>query len=121
MTVNAAPPMAPAIDLVHLARQSLGDEGLEAELLGLFDRQSAASVREIAAGLRADLAGSARLAHKLRGSALAVGASRVAEAAANLEALCEGARPQTADCAQAQAALADAVADARRAIAALTA
>ena len=29
-----------AIDLVHLARQTDGDEQLEAELLAMFDRQS---------------------------------------------------------------------------------
>ena len=74
----------PAIDLVHLARQTGGDEALEAELLALFDRQSASLAPALADGelpprARADLA------HKLRGSALAIGAARVAAAAEALE------------------------------------
>jgi HPt (histidine-containing phosphotransfer) domain-containing protein len=80
--ISASP--EPAIDLVHLARQSDGDEALEAELLALFDRQAAHCAQRLAdAGLpsrtRADIA------HTLRGSALAIGAARVAAAAEALE------------------------------------
>ena len=67
-----------AIDLVHLARQTLGDKGLEMELLGLFERQAgqiADRLRDCRAEQRADLA------HTLHGSALAVGAQIVASAA----------------------------------------
>src|SRR5271156_229050 len=76
--------LAPAIDLVHLARQTDGDSLLEGELLGLFHRQAAELIAELAprgapARARADIA------HKLRGSALAMGAGRVAEAARAVE------------------------------------
>ncbi len=77
------------IDLVHLSRQTLGDRALEAELLDLFDRQAAKIGEELAgAGLRDSEASNARradLAHKLKGSACAVGAHEVAAAAENYE------------------------------------
>ncbi len=71
------------IDLVHLARQTLGDRELEAELLALFDRQAT----RIADKLKIPAAGaaSADLAHKLKGSARAVGANAVAIAADHYE------------------------------------
>ena len=74
----------PAIDLVHLARQTYGDIALEAELLAMFDAQAA----KIAARLRQDELGAralADLAHQLKGSALAVGAHRVALSAEAVE------------------------------------
>ena len=40
--------MEPAIDLVHLARQTDGDDALEAELLAMFDRQAAKIVAKLA-------------------------------------------------------------------------
>jgi HPt (histidine-containing phosphotransfer) domain-containing protein len=75
----------PALDLVHLSRQCQGDPDLEAELLGLFRLQ----LRGLSLQL-CDLATStpelkARIAHRLRGSALAVGAGRVARAAKAIE------------------------------------
>jgi HPt (histidine-containing phosphotransfer) domain-containing protein len=74
------------IDLVHLARQTMGDHALEAELLALFDRQAA----QIAEQLRLADSDAATifgpdLAHKLKGSARAVGAHEVASAAENYE------------------------------------
>ena len=74
------------IDLVHLSRQSLGDRGLERELLQLFDRQA----EQIIARLGSDLgAGDRRwrrdLSHTLAGSARAVGALRVGQAASAYE------------------------------------
>ena len=80
-------PASRAIDLVHLARQSLGDKGLECELLALFERQAG----QILARLAQDMAATnpkarADLAHTLKGSALAIGANRVAAAAAAYEA-----------------------------------
>ena len=77
------------IDLVHLARATDGDESLEAELLGMFDRQSEKLVERVRL---ADLPRRARgdIAHRLRGSALAIGAFAVAEAAHALETAFEG-------------------------------
>jgi HPt (histidine-containing phosphotransfer) domain-containing protein len=71
------------VDLVHLARQTLGDRTLEQQLLDLFDVQAA----QIAEKLKTAEAGaaSADLAHKLKGSARAVGANDVAGAAENYE------------------------------------
>lgn len=74
------------IDLVHLSLQSLGDRALETELLQLFDRQA----EQIAARLMSDIAGGELrwrrdLCHTLKGSARAVGAGRVAAAAAAYE------------------------------------
>jgi HPt (histidine-containing phosphotransfer) domain-containing protein len=74
---------AEAIDSAFLARQSLGDAALERDLLILFDRRMAELPGLIAAatsaGTRADII------HGLRGSALAVGAHRVARTAARYE------------------------------------
>ena len=78
-------PLAPGdrpIDLVHLARTTLGDRTLEREVLQLFDRQSTlliARMRSAAPG------GVAMLAHTLKGSARGIGAWRVARAAEALE------------------------------------
>lgn len=78
-------PLAPddrPIDLVHLARTTLGDRSLEREVLQLFDRQSTlliARMRSAAPG------GVVTLAHTLKGSARGIGAWRVARAAEALE------------------------------------
>lgn len=74
------------IDLVHLSRQTLGDRGLEIELLQLFDRQAA----QIAARLASDVGSADRrwrhdLSHTLKGSARAIGAGQVANAAQHYE------------------------------------
>ena len=73
------------IDLVHLARATDGDQSLEVELLSMFDRQSEKLGQRVRL---ADLPRRARadIAHRLRGSALAIGAFAVAEAAGRLEA-----------------------------------
>jgi HPt (histidine-containing phosphotransfer) domain-containing protein len=104
----------PAIDLVHLARATDGDESLEAELLAMFDRQSEkllarVGVAELPRRARADVA------HRLRGSALAIGAFAVARAAEALEARLEGEGEPQAEI----SALGEAVAAARAAIARL--
>jgi HPt (histidine-containing phosphotransfer) domain-containing protein len=70
------------IDLVHLSRQTFGDHDLERELLALFDAQAA----QFAERLRAPAAlcdGEWRiaLAHTIKGSARAVGAFEVGNAA----------------------------------------
>ena len=82
---SEAPSLVPddrPIDLVHLARTTLGDRSLEREILQLFDRQSTlliARMRSAAPG------GIATLAHTLKGSARGIGAWRVARAAEALE------------------------------------
>ena len=78
------------IDLVHLARMTLGDRGLEREVLQLFVRQAAVLLDRMEA---ADADTVVMLAHTLRGSAQGLGAWRVAataeavERAADVEAL----------------------------------
>src|SRR5215831_15054489 len=80
-----APSLAPddrPIDLVHLARTTLGDRSLEREVLQLFDRQSTLLIARMRA---AAPGGIAMLAHTLKGSARGIGAWRVARAAEALE------------------------------------
>jgi HPt (histidine-containing phosphotransfer) domain-containing protein len=70
------------IDLVHLARMTLGDRGLEREVLALFDRQATVLLSR----LRASPPGAVTsVAHTLKGSARGVGAWRVANAAEAVE------------------------------------
>ena len=82
----------PPLDLVHLARQCLGDHELEAELLGLFRLQAPALTVQLAD--LSSLESKAKIAHKLRGSALSVGAGRVARAAWRIEELASAAGPR---------------------------
>jgi hypothetical protein len=81
----------PPLDLVHLARQCLGDHELEAELLGLFRLQALALTAQLADQSPLSLESKAKIAHKLRGSALSVGAGRVARAAWRIEELASAA------------------------------
>lgn len=79
----ASPPLVPdfAIDEAHLARMTLGDRTLEREVLTMFSAQAASLV----ALLSSWPADAAALAHTLKGSARAIGAFAVADAAADLE------------------------------------
>jgi HPt (histidine-containing phosphotransfer) domain-containing protein len=77
----------PAIDLVHLARQTDADPALEEELLTMFGRQAEAILAQLAATPSLSMEATGNIAHQLVGSALAIGAGRVAEAARALEAL----------------------------------
>ena len=70
------------LDLVHLARMTLGDRDLEREVLQLFVRQSAQLIARMAG---ADVVSVGALAHTLKGSARGLGAWRVAEAAEAVE------------------------------------
>ncbi len=72
----------PPIDLVHLSRQCQGDQSLGEELLGLFRRLAGAEAARLS---DPKFALKAEVAHKLRGSALAIGAGRVARAAEAVE------------------------------------
>jgi hypothetical protein len=104
--------VATVIDLDHLARMTLGEASLEAEVLTLFDRQAAvllAHMRDAPPALMA------AFAHTLKGSARGIGAWGVAEAAAVVE--MNAARPDTDGAAQAAARLAAAVDEVRAAIA----
>ena len=71
------------IDLVHLAKQTLGDRSLETEVLRLFLAQTDIYMSRI------ETAGNDEerfeAAHTIKGSALNIGAWNVAEAANNLE------------------------------------
>ena len=116
--VPASTPGEPAIDLVHLARQTDGDTALQQELLALFDRQSA-SLLACASDRSAERRRRADAAHQLKGSALAMGAGAVAQAAALVETtLAEASSgPQAVE--DGLAALTVAVAAARAAVATL--
>lgn len=70
------------VDLVHLARQTMGDKELEVEILSLFARQARAALLEMTAG---DLP-PATVAHRIKGAAGAVGAFKVAGIAGEIEA-----------------------------------
>ena len=118
--VGAPPPRDPMpnvsrpIDLIHLARQTLGDRDLETELLGLFRRQAGQIVERLAAEAPGDsIPWRADLAHTLKGSARAIGATRVAIKAEIYEVQARDGKP---DLKPAFAALRSAVDEACRAI-----
>ena len=106
-----SPPLAPddgPIDLEHLRRMTLGDAGLEREVLAMFSAQTVSLIGALAS-LPPE---TGALAHTLKGSARAIGAFAVADAAVRLEA----AMQKGDDPAQALAGLVDAVTEARAAI-----
>jgi HPt (histidine-containing phosphotransfer) domain-containing protein len=106
-----SPPLVPddgPIDIAHLKRMTLGDAGLEREVLAMFAGQAVRLIDALAA-LPAD---AAELAHTLNGSARAIGAFQVADAAEAFEAaMRDGGEPS-----QALTALRQATAQARSAI-----
>lgn len=76
--------MEPLLDRAHLGRQTFGDEDLAREVLALFAGQCERLAPGIAdPGL--DRTRRADLAHTLKGSALGVGAMRVATLAGRTE------------------------------------
>jgi HPt (histidine-containing phosphotransfer) domain-containing protein len=82
----SSPPLAPddgPIDFEHLKRMTLGDAGLEQEVLAMFSAQSSRLIGTLAA-MPSD---AGALAHTLKGSARAIGAFAVADAAGRLEAV----------------------------------
>jgi HPt (histidine-containing phosphotransfer) domain-containing protein len=79
-----SPPLAPddgPIDLGQLRRATFGDATLEREVLAMFVGQATRLVGMLGA-IPSD---AAALAHTLKGSARAIGAFRVADAAGELE------------------------------------
>jgi HPt (histidine-containing phosphotransfer) domain-containing protein len=106
-----SPPLVPddgPIDIEHLRRMTLGDASLEHEVLAMFSAQAVRLIGALAK-LPAD---AGALAHTLKGSARAIGAMDVADAAEALEAaLQNGTNP-----AQPLAELNEAIALARTAI-----
>jgi HPt (histidine-containing phosphotransfer) domain-containing protein len=107
----SSPPLAPGdgpIDFEHLQRMTLDDAAIEQEVLTMFSAESARLVHTLAA-MPAD---ASALAHTLKGSARAIGAFAVADAAARLEA----AIARGFDASAALAELGEAVAEARAAI-----
>ena len=109
-----SPPLAPddgPIDLIHLRRMTLGDAALEREVLSMFSAQAA----RLAGALAAEPADASALVHTLKGSARAIGAFAVADAAAHLETLIRSG----SDRAEALSELDDAVAQASAAIEAM--
>jgi HPt (histidine-containing phosphotransfer) domain-containing protein len=106
-----SPPLAPddgPIDFAHLRRMTLDDDRLEREVLALFSAQAANLVGMLAT----KPADAGALAHTLKGSARAIGAFAVADAAVRLETLIHNGGDQ----AEALAELDDAVALARSAV-----
>jgi HPt (histidine-containing phosphotransfer) domain-containing protein len=109
-----SPPLVPddgPIDIAHLRRMTLGDAALEREVLTMFSAQAA----RLAKALAAMPTDAPALAHTLKGSARAVGAFVVADAAAHLETLIRSG----SDPAEALGELDDAVAKACAAIEAM--
>jgi HPt (histidine-containing phosphotransfer) domain-containing protein len=106
-----SPPLAPddgPIDTGHLQRMTLGDAGLEREVLAMFSAQALG----LLTALTAMPSDAVQLAHTFKGSARAIGAFGVADAADTLETLIRsGGNP-----APALDMLGEAVAQAREAI-----
>lgn len=103
-----SPPLAPdngPIDLDHLDRMTVGDAALGREVLAMFSGQAVRLMEELAAAPP----DAAELAHTLKGSALAIGAHRVAAAAETLAAALRA----DAGVAEAVMILGDAVTEAR--------
>ena len=104
---------AAAIDRGQLSRMTFGDQSLEREVLQLFDRQAELLMERMNASTPAAIA---TLAHTLKGSAVGIGAGRVARAAAAAEL---AASQSPAECGLAIAELARSVEEARAQIAGL--
>jgi HPt (histidine-containing phosphotransfer) domain-containing protein len=87
---GVTPAAEPVIDLAHLARMTLGDKSLEAEVLALFERQTGILLARMQQ-FPSPAAGA--FAHTLKGSARGIGAWRVAEAADAVERAATAPRP----------------------------
>ena len=79
---SKAPSRARPVDLVHLARQTLGDRALEQEVLAMFVQQLSVTRERLA---EANDSERRTLAHTLKGSARSVGAFAIADCAEAIE------------------------------------
>jgi HPt (histidine-containing phosphotransfer) domain-containing protein len=70
------------VDLVHLARQTMGDRALEAEILGMFAKQMSGARASMT---KANADERKRLAHTIKGTARSVGAFQIADVAERIE------------------------------------
>jgi HPt (histidine-containing phosphotransfer) domain-containing protein len=113
---GAATRVEPALDLEHLRRFTLGDLGLELEILELFIKQAPITLDALQAAV-ADRDWKIA-AHTLKGSARAVGAWRVARLAEAAEGMSR--RRDPAGCKAAVRGLSDALSEASAFIAALS-
>ncbi|HET7911287.1 MAG TPA: Hpt domain-containing protein [Pseudolabrys sp.] len=111
--VQADAPQVAVLDRAHLARMTFGDRSLELEVLQLFDRQAELLLDRMRGSQPAAIV---TLAHTLKGSAVGIGATQVARAAAETEAI---AHAKPGECNRAIAQLAQAVKEARAEISAL--
>ena len=76
----------PWLDVAHLEHVCDGDEGLDLDLLLAFLEHAGGQLVELESCIAArDIASMHRLAHSLTGSALAVGATALAEACRGIE------------------------------------
>lgn len=89
VVVKPAPKGDAPIDRIHLARYTLGDVALENEVLGLFAESLPQMVEALA--VAADATAWRNAAHSLKGSARAIGAWSLADAAAQAEKVAPGA------------------------------
>lgn len=79
------------IDMVHLARQALGDRSLELEVLRMFDELAHAYCRRIQQSAGVDEL--VRHLHTLKGAALGIGAGAIARLAGAAEARLRAGNP----------------------------
>jgi HPt (histidine-containing phosphotransfer) domain-containing protein len=82
---TSPPAAAQPIDLVHLRRYTLGNQALQCEVLQLFAEQAPLTLAQLRTAETQKAWRDA--AHTLKGSALAVGAWRVAHCAERAEAI----------------------------------
>jgi HPt (histidine-containing phosphotransfer) domain-containing protein len=101
------------LDRVHLSRMTFNDRSLEQEVLQLFERQAELLMARMRKSAPPAIA---TLAHTLKGSAVGIGAGRVAQAAAATE---QAARRAPNDYGDAIDQLAQAVDEVRAEIAAM--
>ena len=92
--MSATPDDSQVLDLEHLRRQTTGDRALERELLAMFETQCVRLRLLIDAGN--PLVQRADAAHKLKGSARAIGAWRLASLADRLETALRNGETETA-------------------------
>ncbi len=93
----SAPDLSAPIDRAHLARYTLGDSGLEREILCLFLEHLPNTIRDL--GAAATVGDWHRAAHTLKGSARAVGAWRLASTAEAAEKIVDIANPAISEAA----------------------